>query len=111
MNLGELIKALEAADPNTVAPIGLGRAHSYRGYYEDLAFEPKVNVSVTEMLDEARGAMGRTFSGYKGGEYVMKEWTDVWLAPYGGEGEGIGPVLLGFMLGDVEAVKRALEHR
>lgn len=98
MTLGELIKALEAADPELVVPHGFGDPDSYRGYYEDLAFAPRENVTVRQMLDDARRAVGVTFHGWKGGEYTMSEHTDCWLAERGDTGETIGPVLLGYML-------------
>ncbi len=96
--LGNLIARLEKEDPARVLPLGFTHAHSYRGYYEDLAFEPAENVTVGHMLAEARSAMGRTFTGYKGGEYQMSEWTTVWLAPYGETGETLGPVFLDLLL-------------
>jgi hypothetical protein len=56
--------------------------HSYRGYYEDLA----VTVAGTgapwnlgKLLRELRAAQGKTFTGYKGGEYVMTRVTPVWV--------------------------------
>ena len=97
--LGELIAALEREDPSQVVPVGFKNPHSYRGYYHDLAFEPALNVTVGEMLEAARSALGQTFEGYKGGEFTMTESTDVWIACYGSHGETIGPVLLSYMLG------------
>jgi hypothetical protein len=52
------------------------------------------------MLADARSALGATFHGWKGGEYTMAEYTDCWLAVAGCTGEGIGPVLLRYMLGE-----------
>lgn len=80
-------------------PLGFGNAHSYRGYYADLAFEPKRYVTVGSMLREARAALGQTFQGYKGGDFKMGACTDCWLAKYGETGETIGPVLLELLLG------------
>jgi len=99
MTLKELIETLEKADPNKVVPLGFRRPHSYRGYYTDLAFAPAKNITVGEMLACAQSALGKTFDGYKGGEYTMSEYTTVWLAEWGCCGEGIGPVLLAYMLG------------
>lgn len=99
MTLKELITMLEAADPSHVAPVGFHNPHSYRGYYEDLAFSPLENVPVSSMLACARGALGATYQGYKGGDYTMGDHTEVWLAEYGRLGEGIGPVLLSYMIG------------
>jgi hypothetical protein len=100
MNLRTLIAALEAADPTKVVPVGFHRPHSYRGYYENLAFEPKADVTVAEMLACAKSALGQTFQGYKGGDYTMGEYTTVWVCHEGTSfGDGIGPVLLSYMLG------------
>src|SRR5690348_7658276 len=98
MTLGELISELKKMDANKVVPIGFGSPHSYRGYYEDLAFEPAENVTIGSMLAHAESALGKTFQGYKGGDYVMEDSTTVWIASYGeGGGEVIGPALLWYM--------------
>jgi hypothetical protein len=81
--LGEIIAHLETLPLDMVAEDGFGNPHSYRGHYEDLAFEPAAGVTVGSMLAAARGALGRTFSGYKGGDYVMRSFARCWLAPYG----------------------------
>ena len=98
MTLGDLIKELGKADPNRVLPDGFMGPHSYRGDYCDLAFEPKKDVPVGVMLADARGALGQTYSGYKGGDFLMSEYTPVHLASYGETGEEIGPLLLRLML-------------
>lgn len=99
MTLGELITALEAAPADKVLPLGFASPHSYRGFYEQLAFEPKVRVPVGEMLAAARSALGRTYEGWKGGDFTMTDYTDCWLAVEGhGDGESIGPILLTLML-------------
>lgn len=100
MYLGQLIEALEAADQDHVCPMGFARPHSYRGFYEDLAFEPEPNMRVADMLACAKSALGETFQGWKGGDYKMHEYTTCWLAERGeSNGDGIGPVLLGYLLG------------
>jgi hypothetical protein len=101
MRLKELIEELEKHHPAKHVPLGFGRPHSYRGYYEQLAFSPVENTTVGDMLNAAKTAMGKTFTGYKGGEYEMGEWTECNLAEYGSCGETIGPVLLRYMLGEV----------
>jgi len=100
MTLGELITFLKNRDPNIVSPLGFGSPHSYRGYYEQLAFEPMPNRTVAQMLSDAEYALGRTFCGYKGGDFTMKEYTPVWLANYGQCGEEIGRTLLEYMCGE-----------
>jgi len=99
VTLGELIKRLSKESADKVVPLGFAKPHSYRGFYDELAFEPVKNITVGEMLKAAKKALGATYTGYKGGEYKMKEWTDVWLAYYGQTGESIGPILLDYMLG------------
>jgi len=99
MYLKELIAVLEAEDPARVIPLGFCEPHSYRGYYEQLAFEPAENIAVGEMLAAAKSALGATYQGYKGGDFTMTDYTDCWLSVYGtASGESIGPTLLRFML-------------
>lgn len=99
MVLRDLIDELKARPADRAVPVGFGNPHSYRGYYEDLAFEPVNETTVGAMLAAAEGAMGQTYQGYKGGYYTMRECTDCWLAEEGSTGEGIGPVLIGYMCG------------
>jgi len=99
MSLGELIAALEAADPRLVLPHGFHNPHSYRGYYEQLAFEPAQNVTVADMLNDARSALGTVYQGYKGGSYRMVDYTECWLAEHGCCSEDmLGPRLIGYMI-------------
>ena len=103
LTLGELIERLRA-EPNQAkrVRVGLAEPHSYRGYYDQLAFEPTPNVTVAEMLAAAESALGATFQGYKGGDYVMREYTDTWIAHWGESGgETVGALLLDRMLADV----------
>ncbi len=82
LTLGELIAALEAMPDGAV--VSLKDAHSYRGYYCDLAFEPSDGMRpAVDLLAECKSAMGKVFEGYKGGDYVMGETTPIWLAEYG----------------------------
>ena len=102
MGLDRIIKLLSTLPREQTVALGWGNgsAHSYRGYYEDLAFKPKRDTTVGEMLDEARRALGETFEGWKGGEFVMEDYTTCWIAEPGSSGgDAIGPVLLGYMLG------------
>lgn len=82
MTLGKLIEALEAM-PANARVANLQDAHSYRGYYEDLAFELYDDTRpAAELLAECKAAMGGVFEGYKGGKFVMGERTPVWVAEY-----------------------------
>jgi len=97
MNLGRLIEELEKQrqdawvlidrSPVPLAPAGVD---SYRGYYEQLAIacEPSRNTSpkVSDLLAVLRDAIGKKFTGYKGGDYTMHEGTIMWLGNYGESG-------------------------
>lgn len=99
MNLGDLIKALEAFDPGVHVPMGFGNPHSYRGYYDAVGFEPVRDTTAGAMLAAARSADGAIYEGYKGGEFKMHGASSCYLANWGACGEEIGPLLLAFMLG------------
>jgi hypothetical protein len=99
MTLDELIAALTAADPDLVCPDGFDNPHSYRGYYTDLAFEPASDVTVGDMLANARSALGATYQGWKGGDFEMDGRTDCWLSMEGSaSGESLGGTLVELML-------------
>lgn len=98
--LGEIIFRLEQEDPARVLPLGFANPHSYRGDYSELAFEPVRNITIGEMLAEARFAEGATFQGWKGGDYAMNELSDCWIAGHGESSDNkIGPLLLELLLG------------
>ena len=83
MTLGELIERLEALPEDMLLAEGFGIPDSYRGTYSELAFAPCANVRVYEMLKHAKSAVGATFTGYKGGEYLMTLDTPCHIAEYG----------------------------
>jgi hypothetical protein len=93
LTLGDLIEALKDAPPATPVEVDVGGslsgAHSYRGYYEDLAFEPEATNTAGQLANEARNAMGTTYQGYKGGDFKMHAKTPLWLADYGSTGLAI----------------------
>ncbi|MFJ6237956.1 hypothetical protein ACIQH0_28200 [Streptomyces griseus] len=102
MSLDELIKMLETVNPSTVLRRGFCNPHSYRGYYRDVAFQPAFEVTVGEMLADARSARGATYEGWKGGDFTMSGYTDCWLSMEGEcSGETLGRTLVTYMLGDV----------
>jgi hypothetical protein len=62
----------------------LREPHSYRGYYSDLAFEGGTSqIEAHELLASCKSAMGKVFTGYKGGDFMMGELTPLWVASYG----------------------------
>jgi len=99
VNLGELITALEAVDPNKTVRHGFANPHSYRGDYMDLAFEPVQDTTVRAMLDAARSAVGVTFQGWKGGDFLMDADSWCWLSPHGEAScETLSPQTVAWML-------------
>lgn len=88
MTLGKMIESLEAM-PEDARVAMLQNAHSYRGYYSDLAFEPVEDETclASALLAECRDALGETFVGYKGGDFQMDEDTPVFVAFYGCTGK------------------------
>ena len=64
-------------------PYALVNPHSYRGIYQDLAFEIAVNVNIVKALETAEYPIGRYFEGYKGGWYEMKYSTRIHVARWG----------------------------
>lgn len=64
---------------------------SYRGYYEDLAlgFTNEMgwgNITVGTLLERLQSAIGQTFTGWKGGDYVASPDTAMWVATQGETG-------------------------
>lgn len=95
MTLGKLIAALEAM-PADAEVANLNNAHSYRGYYNDLALEHGEGMRpAADLLADSRAAMGQVIWGYKGGDYItgvltpviMGALTPVWVASYGESGQ------------------------
>lgn len=105
LSLGEVIARLEREDPAKRVAVGFARPHSYRGYYDELAFEVERDTTVGDMLAAAKSALDATFQGWKGGDYEMSEHTACWLVPKEGTsiGESVGALLLEFMLASREA--------
>lgn len=86
LTLGGLISFLEGVDASFPVKDSLGRSvggmDSYRGYYADLAvgFDPQ---TAGELLETAKDAIGTTFQGYKGGDFLMNSDAPLWVAAYG----------------------------
>ena len=98
MILRNLIDKLEKINPDTVCKRGFNNPHSYRGCYDQLAFEPVNNITVGEMLDVAKEALYSTYTGWKGGEFTMDLFTDCHIANKGTTGEELGNLLLELMI-------------
>jgi hypothetical protein len=93
LTLGDAVQHLESMDSLTPVEFDDGLlpsieegVRSYRGYYSDLAIDSEAfgaPVTAGELAIMLRSAIGETFYGYKGGEYIMTESTPLWRASYG----------------------------
>ncbi|MDD9866684.1 MAG: hypothetical protein OXS32_10070 [Verrucomicrobiales bacterium] len=88
--LGQLITKLENTPSETRVrfshgPFAPGCLFSYRGYYTDLAFEVSTDLTRTAggLLAECHEALGKEFTGYKGGDYVARTDTPLWASDWG----------------------------
>jgi len=89
LTLGQLIEQLAEFPPqapvtfdfNGIPPDVLD---SYRGYYSDLAldYDERHSKTVKVLLEQCQSALGATFEGYKGGDYMMGEDTPLWVSHY-----------------------------
>jgi len=99
VSLGELITELKKLPREQKLNFSLCNPHSYRGYYEELAFEPCVSDrTIGELLDDAVYANGTTFRGWKGGNFLMTEDTTVWISFNGSNGQPLTDLALRFIL-------------
>lgn len=83
ITLGAFINLLKSADPEKYVAHSLGGLHSFRGEPSNLAIYRTNGATVKEMLEHAKEALGQTFHGYKGGEHVMHENTEIHFAHHG----------------------------
>lgn len=94
LTISELIDKLEQFSSDDVLYTSnnvklVGDYGSYRGYYEDVAFEyteenkwDDPTFTVGEFLDTVRSAHRSTLHGYKGGEFYCGDDTVCWLSNY-----------------------------
>ena len=109
ITLGELIDKLGTESHSSPVKVqwwstltNYGAVDSYRGYYSDLAIDngDDREWTVAEVLADLNAADGKTFEGYKGGDYRMSGDTLVWVSGYG-EYTGVGATGVEFIEGTV----------
>jgi len=62
---------------------------SWRGSYDELALNFEASgyrMKVSDFLKMLKDCIGKTFTGYKGGEYKMHKGTPIWVANYSHSG-------------------------
>jgi hypothetical protein len=108
ITLGEIIDKLSTESPSSPVKVqwggvltDFGDLMSYRGYYSDLAIDAGDSErTVDQVLSALRSANGKTFYGYKGGDFTMGRGTLVWVSSYG-ECTGVGVTGVEFIDGVV----------
>jgi hypothetical protein len=96
MNISDIITELHRFDGSTFVTMkynhvegNWGDLDSYRGYYSELSVDSGDEVAdVSYVIKTLSEAIGRTFNGYKGGNYKMSGGTELYWAEYG----CLGPV-------------------
>lgn len=87
LTLRNLINKLKQMPAHAQVP-NLSNPHSYRGYYDDLAFELEAGTTTAfELRCICEKVRGTHLTGYKGGEFFMSDATPVWIAVHSFEGE------------------------
>lgn len=100
LTISSALEILNQYDKNKIVELGWGEdsGHSNRGYYSDLGLEPQYNVTIGEMIDELKNCVGRTFTGWKGGEFEMDMNTDIHLSNEGSCGTNISNIFLELLI-------------
>jgi hypothetical protein len=92
LTLGELTLKMEAIKNKDLPVVFDDLKHfpvtlsSWRGAYDELAFEyscDDTEKTVHTILSMLKEAMGKTYTGYKGGDFIMGKLTPVWVANWG----------------------------
>lgn len=98
-NIKEITDYLKGFDENTEINLTLSNPHSNRGDYSNIGFNHSFETgTVKGIIEELTYVIGKTFYGYKGGEFEMCEYSEVYLSEYGGVGEPLTLVLLEVLL-------------
>jgi len=90
MKLKDLIAELEKCDQNSPVLFAddnriPSRLISWRGSYSELSIDSEIDgpaVKTSEFLKQCKEAIGATFEGYKGGDFVMSEDSLVYADEY-----------------------------
>lgn len=94
-------------DFGSAIPTTLG---SWRGSYDELALGYELtgysgegdygSMTVDKLLEELEGAIGKTFTGWKGGDFVMSKDTPIWVSNTGDASETgiVGVLNLGYKI-------------
>lgn len=88
MNLGTLDTIFSKLENDDfVFATCFGEPMSYRGFYDEVAFEPSYNRKLSDVKSNINKAFTEQFEGYKGGEYSYDSLTTAHIASYGNYSE------------------------
>lgn len=108
MNLGTLENIFSKLDNDDFVFVSsFGEPMSYRGSYDEVAFEPSYKQKLSDIKKYINKAMTEQFVGYKGGEYSYDSLTTSHIASYGNyseDSEDQLEVLVGRMLIEYHSV-------
>jgi hypothetical protein len=64
---------------------GPTKIRSWRGSYNELAIDYGMDDRYTllQFIEELKGSIGKTYEGYKGGDFTMGKITPIWVAHWG----------------------------
>lgn len=95
MSLGMLLAALKLHGDQPVRGLGK-RIFSYRGYYERMDLAPSFESGdwegtylASDLVKAYESQLGGTMTGYKGGDFTIREDEAVYCAGYGNTGPAI----------------------
>ncbi len=94
MTVGDLFLSLGLLPNSAILSQGLKNPHSYRGDYEQLAFEPCGEMTVADVIEVIEEGLLDTHAGYKGGAYKMSEDSDVFVAFEGCTGSSMHQIII-----------------
>ena len=114
MYLYKLVEWLKEQDPEAVVRDGFGPSHEDRSGFHHIGFDPVAETTVGQMLIVAKAAMGATFTGWQGSdfmEFTANEYTPCHIGEYGTCGEEISSAHLKLWLltSKEGAIKRFLK--
>ncbi len=113
LTLNQVINTLRNhPDKATVLRSGWDGFNSWRGSYDELAFEPASNVPVSKMLHVAMQALASEMHGYKGGTYRIGPGTLCNIARLGeyAETDELDAERLDLLLSDVAQAEHLFAH-
>ena len=97
MTIGSILGALADLPHDYATPYGWDECDSYRGFYEELRVN-RTTATIATMRAVLERAIGGTFVGYKGGEYVMTRHSGVWVtSDYSTTGDPINGDTIGLI--------------